>query len=413
MEIPILTFDILGNDFKPCSDNMATSQCNEFNSLPFSLILSKVLTQNMGELLNIKDFEEIDKNFDDSDREGLQDKMKEMENIIDIENIDSFDFESSIDHIAAAISEILILIQASEFKEKMAISEDKPDFDITQKLDWANSKVKNEAPSNIFLTDKTKGLIDKSDIFIKFLPNNRETSNIKLSDLKMKTNSSISEPSFLIEDLEAVNKEEIRGILDNNFLNSEDFNFSFERDLDFSKTLTSDERQLTDYSKNLESKENPLVKDNISHPVALDISKNSNIESAMQKDKIISANLTNTDSSRFHILRMNETTLRVVVEPDGVGILDIELTLEKGVINAYIFASDGAGKNFLDNNLSNLLSNLLKDGLNIGKFSVSLGDKKNDNGNNNENERSKDSKLLEKVNTTANYAQSRMISIFA
>ena len=75
-----------------------------------------------------------------------------------------------------------------------------------------------------------------------------------------------------------------------------------------------------------------------------------------------------------HTLSIVKDGSRLVVrlEPDGLGKLDINLSLEKGIVNAQIQVSDDTVRNLIENNVQQMVSALLKEGLSVGGFSVSL-----------------------------------------
>ncbi len=64
--------------------------------------------------------------------------------------------------------------------------------------------------------------------------------------------------------------------------------------------------------------------------------------------------------------------LAVSLEPEGLGKLNINLSLDRGMVNAQIQAADPAAKNLLENNMQQIMDTLMKEGLNVGGFSVSL-----------------------------------------
>ncbi len=143
------------------------------------------------------------------------------------------------------------------------------------------------------------------------------------------------------------------------------------------------------------------------------IIKNTVVESSIPKIKVINNESPNINGDKIYFSKTDDATVRLAIEPEGMGMLDIELTLEKGIVNAHILASESAGKNFLDNNLSNILNNLLREGLNVGKFSVSLGDRKNGTGDNNNGTRQRGTKVLEDLSLLKNNNKNNLISIFA
>jgi len=128
--------------------------------------------------------------------------------------------------------------------------------------------------------------------------------------------------------------------------------------------------------------------------------------------RVMTQDIDDINGEKILIAKPNESSLKVSIEPDGMGTLDIELTLEKGFVNAHIFASETAGKNFLDNNLANILNNLLREGLNIGKFSITLGDRRNNSNEDYKENSQKTSKELQESAINKHY-KNRLISIFA
>jgi len=64
--------------------------------------------------------------------------------------------------------------------------------------------------------------------------------------------------------------------------------------------------------------------------------------------------------------------LAVKFEQDGLGKLDIDLRLNKGMINAHFQAADDTTKTLIENNMQQIVDSLLKAGLSVGGFSVSL-----------------------------------------
>ncbi len=77
----------------------------------------------------------------------------------------------------------------------------------------------------------------------------------------------------------------------------------------------------------------------------------------------------------FSIKPKSENIIELTLQPDGIGKLELELTSQKGVINAHIIASDYQSKNFIEQNLKGIIDALSKQGLSVGNFSVFLGDR--------------------------------------
>ncbi len=79
--------------------------------------------------------------------------------------------------------------------------------------------------------------------------------------------------------------------------------------------------------------------------------------------------------SRVIISKGEISSIQVSLNTDEIGSLDIELVMDRGVINGHINATDPLGKELLEKTLYRLIETLTKDGLNIGGFSVSLRDR--------------------------------------
>ena len=88
------------------------------------------------------------------------------------------------------------------------------------------------------------------------------------------------------------------------------------------------------------------------------------------------AKVDKTNDNIFVTAKSGDASIKVSLEPDGIGKIDIELVLDRGVINAQINTSETTGKEFIEKNLHTILSSLTNEGLNIGSFSVSLRNKR-------------------------------------
>lgn len=73
--------------------------------------------------------------------------------------------------------------------------------------------------------------------------------------------------------------------------------------------------------------------------------------------------------------------LSVTLEPKGLGKLDINLSLDKGIVNAHINAADDKTRNLLENNMHQIMNTLTQEGLSVGGFSVSLKNQGNESHN--------------------------------
>jgi hypothetical protein len=74
----------------------------------------------------------------------------------------------------------------------------------------------------------------------------------------------------------------------------------------------------------------------------------------------------------FFIKQTSPSSMEIVLEPAGLGKLDIELNLTQDRLQGQIMVNDVAGKEMIEKNLPLLLSDLAREGLQIGGFTVSL-----------------------------------------
>ncbi len=74
----------------------------------------------------------------------------------------------------------------------------------------------------------------------------------------------------------------------------------------------------------------------------------------------------------FVLTRKSDTSMEVTLSPPGVGKLEIEIVLDKGVVNATITAADPAGRDAIERSLPQIVQALADEGMAIGGFTVSL-----------------------------------------
>jgi flagellar hook-length control protein FliK len=70
--------------------------------------------------------------------------------------------------------------------------------------------------------------------------------------------------------------------------------------------------------------------------------------------------------------------LGVTVNHEEFGKLKINVTIEKGMMNIHVNASEKVVREFLESNVQHIVEHLVKDGVNVGGFSVSLKEHKDD-----------------------------------
>ncbi len=73
-----------------------------------------------------------------------------------------------------------------------------------------------------------------------------------------------------------------------------------------------------------------------------------------------------------------KSKLGVTVNHEEFGKLRINVSMEKGILNVHVHASEKVVKEFLESNIQNIIEHLDKDGVSVGGFSVALKDQKND-----------------------------------
>ena len=74
--------------------------------------------------------------------------------------------------------------------------------------------------------------------------------------------------------------------------------------------------------------------------------------------------------------------LAVQLDHSGLGKLDINLSLDKGTVNAHINVADDATKKIIENNMQQIVNSILGEGVSVGGFSVSLRQQRNWDGSN-------------------------------
>jgi hypothetical protein len=86
------------------------------------------------------------------------------------------------------------------------------------------------------------------------------------------------------------------------------------------------------------------------------------------------------EEKAFVITRKSDISVEVTLAPPGVGKLEIEVVLEKGIVNARITAADPAGREAIARSLPQIVEALARDGMNIGGFTVSLKERRDRTG---------------------------------
>jgi flagellar hook-length control protein FliK len=110
----------------------------------------------------------------------------------------------------------------------------------------------------------------------------------------------------------------------------------------------------------------------------------------------------------------NNKSIELLIEPDGIGELNIKLTQKEGVINAQFNVVETSGKELLEKNLNGILHYLTAEGLAIGNFSISLNDRRYRDKieKNTSDDNTKEKKITEKINRFNSHKIDGNISIF-
>jgi len=117
-------------------------------------------------------------------------------------------------------------------------------------------------------------------------------------------------------------------------------------------------------------------------------------------------------AASFVLPKKGDASIEVSLEPEGLGKIDIELTLDRGIVNAQITTSEIISKEIIERNLHTILSSLTDEGLNIGSFSVSLRNRQGNMSESNGKEAQKTLPAIKEIRIPVRLADSRMISIF-
>lgn len=78
------------------------------------------------------------------------------------------------------------------------------------------------------------------------------------------------------------------------------------------------------------------------------------------------------DVKNFFSVAKSGKEFIVTLEPEGLGKLNIQLSMDHGFINIKINVSNGVVKAFIENNIHSMVDLLLNDGINIGGLSVNI-----------------------------------------
>jgi flagellar hook-length control protein FliK len=111
----------------------------------------------------------------------------------------------------------------------------------------------------------------------------------------------------------------------------------------------------------------------------------------------------------------------VTLESETLGKLNMNLTINKGIVNVHINAADSAIKELVENNINNIIETLSKNGVSVGGFSVGLKNHKNNDNNHGANENANKNKFAIEKENESDYTKAGMymrrndglVSVFA
>jgi flagellar hook-length control protein FliK len=113
----------------------------------------------------------------------------------------------------------------------------------------------------------------------------------------------------------------------------------------------------------------------------INLINNSNItyEGGKASEGLLTGNVTRTSGFNELIDKIvyavkGNSRLGVTIENDKLGRLNVNLSLEKGMVNVHINTSERAVREFVENNIQHIVESLAKNGVSVGGFSVALKD---------------------------------------
>ncbi|MGD1074887.1 MAG: flagellar hook-length control protein FliK [Thermodesulfovibrionales bacterium] len=98
-----------------------------------------------------------------------------------------------------------------------------------------------------------------------------------------------------------------------------------------------------------------------------------NVQAGPSEATTVKPNVTDITDGKVYVMK-DSNNLSVTLEPDGLGKLNIQLSLDKGMITTQISVPDNAVKSLIENNIQHIVHSLMNEGLSVGGFSVSLRD---------------------------------------
>ncbi|KJR40583.1 hypothetical protein MCHI_003517 [Candidatus Magnetoovum chiemensis] len=396
-------------------DEVVKKDLESLNNIIDDLVENEQLPDDLPETVDLK---QIIKNISDTIKEnppknqilkGLHSEVnKAIAKIDDINNQET-SIESKSDKIKHIINELISKLS----KDTPSKPQEIKIAALSNKTEITNNKTTNEK-------NNTDG-------------NNSSENNT--SEIELKSQKQDKEPQTIQEEnnkSSAINKNETktqennnnRGGQNNSANNSGQSKLSSETQTNTS-SQSSTTSQVNDSDTNIDTnniKNNQELEINIkTHSKAENIETKPDLNTTETKsnprlftDRPLPKTL-QINNNLFTVTRKGQTTIEVRLEPKGMGKLDIEVNIEKGVVNTHISAANSTGKEIIERNAQNIIQELLKDGLNVGGFSVALKDKRGglnqEKGQNNQNGQSDDGQHTKIIATKVTSAIGR-VNIF-
>lgn len=423
MQIPIFTdcFNALETNIKPLLENQAVEFRGNIGRENFISILSKLINENINSQFTAEEIKglislsdqlhgvDCDTILKTSIRESAE-LLKKIKQDFDmakapdyitsaiLEALKSFQLNISDDFIKVAEGEKTVLL--SHDAENMEIKADKTTTHSGNPKDLSNNGISKDIQQLIEKSFFELRSTAQSNLNSKGWTETIVTGTVTSPNAKLEgvANTSSADTNGRISDAKTINgladriqtsfKHDIRASLDplnkdSSNIPSINNNSTFvENEIHTTISTKTSFDTLKDHSEHSETNSqnqngNSAVTENnttsSSQPFSSFINKSALQGNSLRAQQTARLDYPALGTQKVMILNSDEKSLKLTIDPDGIGTLDIELTLEKGVINAQILASDSVGKNFLDNNISILLNSLMREGLNIGKFSIYLG----------------------------------------
>ncbi len=178
-------------------------------------------------------------------------------------------------------------------------------------------------------------------------------------------------------------KEKETEILQKDSIFSEDNLTKFEPDegkISLDKNLSLYEKdEIKCESINFENDKNKEIKPRIECENKLHDLNNTIVNSDKTKTiekKPDTPEIPNIVKDSFVITRKESNFIEISLKPEGIGKLNIHLTLDNGMVHAKVDAFEIAGRDIINKNINDIVKVLLDEGINIGSFSINLKEKK-------------------------------------